>query len=173
VGLRKDNVLSRALLGSIAGLVLAFPVPVHAQAAAESALTKALSSPATLKADSALNRALSQSSSRLGTRIQDRASTAVQIGTKQPGAPKTEWLRNPNRNSLPAVAAGANSPPARSGISIRGGESSCPSVSPGAQGSPAPSNPGSMSADCREKKSDPGAATADKYKSFVTLSFPK
>ena len=30
-----------------------------------------------------------------------------------------------------------------------------------------------MSADCREKKSDPGTATTDKYKSFVTLSFPK
>ena len=114
--------VSRALLGSIATLVLAFPVPVHAQAAAESALTNALSSSTTLKAGSALNRALNQSSSRLGTRIQDRTSTAVQVGTKQPGAPKTEWLRNPNRSSLPAVAAGANSSPARSGISIRGGE---------------------------------------------------
>ena len=165
--------VSRALLGSIATLVLAFPVTVHAQAAAESALTNALSSSATLKAGSALNRALNQSSSRLGTRIQDRTSTAVQVGTKQPGAPKTEWLRNPNRSSLPAVAAGANSSPARSGISIRGGETSCTSVSPGAQASPAPSNPGTMSADCREKKSDPGAATADKYKSFVTLPFPK
>jgi hypothetical protein len=165
-------VVSRALLGSIAALALGFPVTVHAQAAAESALTKALSSPATLKAGSALNRALSQSSSRLGTRIQDRTSTAVQVGPKQPGGPKAEWLRNPNR-SLPAVAAGANPSPARSGISILGGESSCTSVSPGAQASPAPSNPETMSGDCREKKSDPGAATTDKYKSFVTLPFPK
>lgn len=165
--------VSRALLGSIATLVLAFPVTAPAQAAAESALTKALSSSTTLKGGSALNRALSQSSSRLGTRIQDRTSTAVQVGTRQPGAPKTEWLRNPNRSSLPAVAAGATSSPARSGMSIRGGQTSCTSVSPGAQASPVPSNPGTMSADCREKKSDPGAATSDKYKSFVTLSFPK
>jgi hypothetical protein len=165
-------VVSRALLGTIATLVLGFSVTAHAQAAAESALTKALSSPATLKAGSALNRVLSQSSSRLGTRIQDRTSTAAQVGTKQPGAPKTEWLRNPNR-SLPAIAAGANSSPARSGISIRGGETSCTSVSPGVQASPAPSTPGTMSADCREKKSEPGAATSDKYKPFVTLPFPK
>ena len=81
--------VSRALLGSIATLVLAFPVAVHAQAAAESALTNALSSSTTLKAGSALNRALNQSSSRLGTRIQDRTSPAVQVGTKQPGALKT------------------------------------------------------------------------------------
>ena len=164
--------VSRALLGSIATLVLAFPVPIHAQAAAESALTNALSSSTTLKAGSALNRALNQSSSRLGTRIQDRTSTAVQVETKQPEPPKTELLRNP-RGSLPAIAAVANSSPARSGISIRGGERSCTSVSPGAQASPPPSNAGTMSADCREKKSDPGAATTDKYKSFVTLPFPK
>src|SRR6185312_11055874 len=115
-----------------------------------------------------LNRALNQSSSRLGTRIQDRTTPAVQVGTKQRGA-----VSNPNRSSLSAVAAGANSSPARSGISIRGGETSCTSVSPGAQASPAPSTPGTMSADCREKKSEPGAATSDKYKSFVTLPFPK
>jgi hypothetical protein len=163
-------VVSRALLGAIATLVLAFPVPARAQAAAESALTKALSSPTTLKAGSALNRALSQSSSRLGTRIQDRTSTAVQVGTRQPGGPKAEWLRNPNRSSRPAVATGANSSPARSGISIRGGESGC---TPGAQASPPLINPETRSADCREKKSDPGAATTDKYKSFVTLPLPK
>jgi hypothetical protein len=163
-------VVSRALLGSIATLVLAFPVTTRAQAAAESALTNALSSSTTLKAGSALNRALSQSSSRLGTRIQGRTSTtAVQVGTKQLRGPKTEWSRNPNR-SLPAVAAGANSSPARSGISIRGGESGC---TPGAQVSPPPINPETRSADCRDKKSDPGAATTDKYKSFVTLPFPK
>ena len=162
--------VSRALLGAIATLVLAFPVPSRAQAAAESALTNALGSSTTLKGGSALNRALSQSSSRLGTRIQGRTSTtAVQVGTKQLRGPKTEWSRNPNR-SLPAVAAGANSSPARSGISIRGGESGC---TPGAQASPPPINPETRSADCRDKKSDPGVATTDKYKSFVTLPFPK
>lgn len=164
--------MNRAILRSIATLVLAFPIPVRAQAAAESALTKALSSPATLKSGSALNRVLNQSNSRLGTRIQDRASTPVRVGTKQPGAPKTE-LRNPNSSSLAAVAAGANSSPARSGISIRGGESSCTSVGPSAQASPAPGSSRTMSADCREKKSHPAAATTDKYKPFVTLSFPK
>ena len=162
--------VSRALLGAIATLVLAFPVPSRAQAAAESALTKALSSPTTLKAGSALNRALGQSSSRLGTRIQGRTSTAVQVGTRQPRGPKAEWLRHPNRSSRPAVATGANSSPARSGISIRGGESGC---TPGAQASPPLINPETRSADCREKKSDPGAATTDKYKSFVTLPLPK
>jgi hypothetical protein len=173
VGLWRINVISRAIVGSVATLVLAFPVPVRAQAAAESAMTKALSSPATLKGGSALNRALNQSSSRLGTRIQDRTSTPARVGTKQPRALKMELLRGPNPASRAAVGAGANSSPSRSGISIRGGESNCTSVGPSPQASPAPGSSGTMSGDCRDKKSDLGAATTDKYKPFVTLSFPK
>jgi hypothetical protein len=84
-----------------------------------------------------------------------------------------ELLRGPNPTSRAAVGAGTNSLPSRSGISIRGGESNCTLVGPSAQASPAPGSSGTMSADCRDKKSDPGAATTDKYKPFVTLSFPK
>jgi hypothetical protein len=36
-----------------------------------------------------------------------------------------------------------------------------------------PTNSGVASVDCRRKKSAPDAGTTDKYKSFVTLSFPK
>ena len=90
--------VSRALLGSIATLVLAFPVTVHAQAAAESALTNALSSSATLKAGSALNRALNQSSSQLrhphsGPDFTCGASWRQQSNQE---LPKTEF-KNPNR----------------------------------------------------------------------------
>ncbi len=163
----------RAILGSVVTLVLAFPVTIHAQAAAESALTNALSSSATVKTGSAWNHALNQSSSQLGTRIQERTSSPVQVGAQQqhPRAPRTQ-LKNSNPVSLVRGAAGANSP-AMSGISIQGGETACTAVSPSGQASPGPTNSGVPSVDCRGKKSTPDAGTTDKYKSFVTLSFPK
>ena len=165
---------NRALLGSVVTLVLAFPVTIHAQAAAESALTNALSSSATVKTGSALNHALNQSSNQLGTRIQEWTSSPMQVGAQQqhPRAPRTE-IKNPNTGSLARGAAGANSSPAMGGISVQGGETTCTSVSPGSHASPDPTNSGMASVDCRGKKSAPDAGTTDKYKSFVTLSFPK
>jgi hypothetical protein len=156
-------------------LVLAFPVTIHAQAAAESALTNALSSSTTVKAGSALNHALNQSSSQLGTHIPERTSSPVQVGAQQqqqPRAPRTE-LKNPNTGSLAHGATGANSSPAMGGISVQGGETTCTSASPGSHASPDPTNSGMASVDCRGKRPAPDAGTTDKYKSFVTLSFPK
>ena len=166
--------MNRALLGAVTTFVLAFPVTIFAQAAAESALTGAPSSSATLKAGSALSHALNQGSGRLGIRIQEQTSIPMRVGAeqRQPGAAKTE-LRNQNPSSPAVVASGANSSPAKSGIWVQGGDSTCASVSSRSQASPAPTGSGMMSADCRRTKSGPDAATTDKYKSFITLSFPK
>ncbi len=166
--------INRALLGAVTTLVLAFPVTIHAQAAAESALTGALSSSATLKAGSILNHSLNQASGRLGIRIHERTSTSTQVGAKRqrPGTATTE-LMNQSPGSRAVVASGANSSPAKGGIWVQGGESRCASVSSRSQASPDPTGSGVSSADCPRTKSEPDAATTGKYKSFVTLSFPK
>ena len=162
----------RVILRSVSTLILAFPATIHAQAAAESALTNALSPSVTVKTGSALNRALNQSINRLGTRIQAPTSNPVQVGAQpqHPRAPRTE-LRNSNTGSLVRGAANTNSSPAMGGITIHGGETACTSAIPSGQ-APASANSGTASVDCRGKKSTPDAGS-DKYKSFVTLSSPK
>jgi hypothetical protein len=167
----------RALLGSVVTIALVLPVTGHAQAAAESALTNALSSSTPLKAGSALNHALDQSTTQLGIRIQERTSSPVRVGAHQQfqGAPPTAMKSATTRNTWPALGA----------ISVHGGEIACTSVSPPNPASPAnpapaktdPAKPGPgmapASVACHGNNSAPDSATGDKYKSFVTLPFPK
>ena len=146
-----------ALLGSVVTLAFAFPVTVHAQAAAESALTNALSSSAAVKGGSALGHALNQGSLQLGARIQERTSSPVPVGAQQ----KTSMagLRNQAPGSLAGNSVRTGSSPGASTISIQGGQGACVSAA---------------SIDCHGQKSAPKSGPAeDKYKSFVTLSFPK
>ena len=176
----------RALVGSVVAIALVFPVTSHAQAAAESALTNALSSSTTMKAGSALNHAISQSTTQLGIRIQERASSPVRVGAPQQiqGAPRTATKSQTAGNpSYAAVRSG--SLPALGGISVQGGETACTSVSPPNHASPAnpvPANTvpagsspriGPPSVDCHGRNSARDSRTGDKYKSFVTLPFPK
>jgi hypothetical protein len=173
----------RSVLGSVVAIAVFFPVSSDAQGAAESALTNALSSSTTAKAGSALNHALSQSTTQLGLRIQERTASPVRVGVPQ-GAPrmamKSATAGNPSR---PAIRAG--SLPALGGISVQGGETACTSASPPNLPSPANPTPANTvfaesmpqtapaSVDCRGRKSARDSGTGDRYKSFVTLPFPK
>ena len=175
----------RALVGSVVAIALVFPVISQAQAAAESALTNALSSSTTVKAGSALNHALSQSSTQLGIRIQEQASRPVRVGLPQQiqGAPRTA-MKSTTTRSASHVAVRSGSLPALGGISVQGGATACTSVPPNlaspanrvpADTVPARSNPGiaTASVDCRGGNSARDSTAGDKYKSFVTLPFPK
>lgn len=175
----------RALVGSVVAIALVLPVTSHAQAAAESALTNALSSSTTVKAGSALNHALSQSTTQLGIHIQEQTSSPVRVGVPQQvqGAPRIA-MKNTTTPSASHVAMRSGSLPALGGISVQGGETVCTSVSPphASPGNPVPagtvparSSPGisTASVDCRGRNSARDSTTGDKYKSFVTLPFPK
>jgi hypothetical protein len=176
----------RVLLESIVAIALVLPVMSHAQAAAESALTNALSSSTTMKAGSALNHALNQGTTRLGIRIQEWASSPVRVGAPQQiqGAPWTAMkIATAGNASFAGVRSGSLA--ALGGISVLGGETACTSVSPPNPASPpnpfrantvpAGSIPGiaPASVDCHGRNSARDSRTGDKYKSFVTLPFPK
>jgi hypothetical protein len=158
----------RFLLGILVTLGLAVPIPAFAQAAAESALTNALSSSATVKAGSTLNRALNQGSTNLGTRIQERTSGLALTGMRQ--APRAEV-----RNSVPATLSAGTihsaSSPAVGGISIRGGEITCTANPPVSHSLSAKTE---RSVDCHRPPSAAKSATnTDTYKSFVMLPAPQ
>jgi hypothetical protein len=174
---------SRALVGSVVAIALVLPVTSQSQAAAESALTNALSSSTTVKAGSALNHAVSQSTTQLGLRIQERTASPVRVGAPQ-GAPRTA-IKSATAGNPSRAAIRSSSLPALGGISVQGGETACTSVSPpnpASPANPAPANtvpagssPGTAPAlvDCRGSKSARDSGTSDTYKSFVTLPFPK
>ena len=175
--------MNRTVLRSVAVLAVFFPVSSHAQGAAESALTNALSSSTTAKAGSALNHALSQSTTQLGLRIQERTASPVRVGAPQ-GAARTA-MKSATAGNPSRAAIRSSSLPALGGISVQGGETPCPSVSPPSPASPASpasgntipagSSPGTAPAlvDCHGRKSARYSGTSDMYKSFVTLPFPK
>ena len=155
-----------ALLGAIVTLGSAFPATARAQAAAESALTHALSSSATVKAGSVLGGALNQGSTRLGARIQEQTSAPVRVGTPQKIS--RAGLGNQATGLLPGGSLRTSASAATSTVSIQGGEGTCISASPAKTGT------GTASVHCPGPKSAPKPGTTeDKYKSFVTLSFPK
>jgi hypothetical protein len=176
----------RALLGSVITIAFALPIAVHAQGAAESALTHALSSSTTVKAGSALNNALNQSTAQHGIRIQERTSSPVRVGAPEQiqGAPRTA-MKSVTSGNVSRAAVRSGSSPTLAGISVQGGETVCTSVNPSNLASPATpvptttvpakSSPGTAppSVDCHGNNSARDSGTGDKYKSFVTLPFPK
>ena len=176
----------RALLGSVVAIAVFLPVTSHAQAAAESALTNALSSSTTMRAGSALKHALNQSTTQLGIRIQERTSGPARVGAPEQiqGAPRTA-MKSVSSGNVPRAAVRSGSSPVLGGISVQGGEAVCTAVSPPNQASPANPTPanrvlaestprtGPVSVDCNGRNSARDSGTSDKYKSFVTLPFPK
>ena len=168
-GITVNNRALLALFGSVLALTLAFPVSASAQAAAESALTNSLSSSATVKAGSALSHALNQSSTQLGARIQERTSGPVRVGA-QPTS--TEAFRNHATGSLAGSAVHTGSSSGTSTISVQGGEGVCV-PNPASQAAPDKTGSGTAANDCHQKSSPKPETSEDKYKSFVTLSFPK
>jgi hypothetical protein len=159
----------RILLRIIVTLALAVPSTAFAQAAAESALINALSSSATVKAGSALNHTLNQSTTQLGSRIQQRTAGPVQMGTqRQAPAART---KNSATGMLAAGAVHSASPQAMRGISVQGGEITCPTNTATSQGSSAKTT---VSEDSHRSTSGPKSeAEANKYKSFIMLPAPK
>jgi len=173
----------RRVLGSGVATAVLFPVSSRAQGAAESVLTNALSSSTTAKAGSALNHALSQSTTQLGLRIQERTASPVRVGVSQ-GVPRTA-VTSATAGNLSRAAIRTGSLPALGGISVQGGETACTSVRPPNPASPASPTPANTvlaesmprtahaSVDCHGRNSAGDSGAGDRYKSFVTLPFPK
>ncbi len=146
------------------------PLTSSAQAVAESAMTHALSSTATVKAGSALGHALDQGGTRLGARVQERTSSPLRLGVQQGTARPP--LKYQARQSQASNNLRVGSTPGTSAIVIQGGEGVCsPSASTG-RPSPAKTAPGPAT-DCRSKGSASNSGNQDKYKSFVTLPPPR
>jgi hypothetical protein len=149
-------------------VAMAFPVRAFAQAAAESALTHALSSSATIKAGSSLNHALNQSSNRLGARIQEQTSIPSQGGARSSN--HLHQMQSSVAVTRSGGSAYARSKPAIGAMSIRGGEVTCASPDAGA-----PAKPGAAASStrCRTQGRAFESNAEEKYKSFVTLPSPK
>ena len=162
---------NRVLLGITVSVAFAFPMTAYAQAAAESALTNALSSSSTIKGGTALNHALNQSSKQLGVRIQERTSSPVQVGVQQER--RRPELKNPAAAGQSGSNVYAGSTPVMGAISIQGGEVICASANPSSPASPAKTSAGTASIDCRSQRPTSKSRIEDKYKSFVTLPSPK
>ena len=164
----------RVLLGITAAVTLVLPVAAFAQAAAESALTNSLSSSTTIKLGSTLNHALNQSGAQLGAHIQDLTSGSVQQKTR-PIAPE------PGLKSVSPLGRSADNLRGGSGqavkaVSVQGGETACQATAQ-SQGLPASATParvasGTESNGCPVNKSS-SASEKEKYKPYVTLSFPE
>ena len=158
----------RIFLVTAVVVAIAFPVRAFAQAVAESALTNALSSSATMKAGSSLNRALDQGTNRLGARIQERTSIPLQAGARS--SSHLHQLQSPVAVTRSGGNAYARSTPPIGTVSIRGGEVTCALPDAGA-----PAKPGAAASStrCRSQNRPSESNAEEKYKSFVTLPSPK
>jgi hypothetical protein len=139
----------------------ALPTTAFPQAAAESALTTASSASSTVKAASALN----QSSKQLAGRFQERVSKSLQSGMQE----------NKQKLQLKSQASGgtvrSDSPLEKATISIQGAEVTCAPTNPKTpEGKP---NPESGHTNCRSEDPSLKPGPQNKYKSVITLSFPK
>ena len=164
------------LLKMIATLALGtLPALAFGQAAAESALTNANSAAATAKAGSVLGRALDQGGRQLAGRIQEQTSKPLQLGTQ------------PNRRQLKlkgqarAGTVRTDSVPGNVVSSIRGAQVNCEPTerktqAPGDNKSTGwrPTNCPSQALSPQPRPQDKDKDKAnDKYRSVITLSFPK
>ena len=164
--------MKRRIFFVIVGVVaIAFPASAFAQAAAESALTNALSSSATIKAGSSLNRALDQSSNRLGARIQERTSIPLQAGARVNTHPRQ--LHSQVAVTRSGGNAYARSTPGTGAVSVRGGEVTCALPDAGSPAAPAKPGVAASSTRCRNQGHPSESSSEEKYKSFVTLPSPK
>jgi hypothetical protein len=161
--------------------VIGFPINGFAQAAAESALTNALSSSSAVKGGSELGHALDRGSRQLGARIQQQTQNPVQPGLQSPGVRSqgpVRQLKNPPAAAQPGANLYAGSTAGRNAISIQGGEMVCGSADQGGQASTGSIGTGAALTNCHahQTASKPVTAksgTEDKYKSYVRLPAPK
>lgn len=165
--------------------VIGLPINGFAQAAAESALTNALSSSSAVKGGSALGHALDRGGQQLGARIQQQTQRPVQPDLQSPGVRSqgpVRQLKNPPAAAQPSANLYAGSTAGRSAISIQGGEVVCGSADQGAQASTGIGT-GAALTNCHPQQTASKPVTAksgtakseteDKYKSYVRLPAPK
>jgi hypothetical protein len=141
-------------------------LPVFAQAAAESALIHSLSSTATVHAGSSLGRALNESGTQLGVRIQQRTSNALPTRTVQSAQRPVvmhQVANNVHVGPTPGMAA----------VAVQGGGQGACAPPANVQATDHKTVPASTTAACGSGNSANPPRVEDKYKSFVTLSFPK
>ena len=160
--------------------VIGFPINGFAQAAAESALTNALSSSSAVKGGSELGHALDRGSGQLGARIQQQTQSPVKPGVQSPGVRSqgpVRQLKSPAAAAQPGANLYSRSTPGRNAISIQGGEMVCGSADQGGQASTGIGT-GAALTNCHPQQTASKPVTAksgteDKYKSYVRLPAPK
>jgi len=162
--------VNKPLLLGTAVLVGFLPLSALAQAAAESALTNALSSTTTVKAGSALGHALNQSTTQLGARVQEHTSKplGLQVQSAHRAQPGTRPLQIQSGGNLRIEPA-----PSSAVITVQGGEPACSPTAPAAPNSVSKVKSQATPAGCRAKTGATDPGEQDKYKSFVTLPPPK
>lgn len=154
--------MNRVLRGlTITLLFTLVRIPSFAQAVAESVLLGAGSSTATVKAGSALNSALNRGSKQLAGRVQRQMLQPVSPGQKSHSGGVTISRRPVNATAVPTHGTVISS--------IQGGVTSCAlaSQTASAAGSTTEPSPTNCSG---QPASEPAP---QKYKSVITLSFPK
>ena len=160
---------SRILLGMTFILVLVvLRASAFGQAAAESVLLNSGSAATTVKAGSALNSALNQGSKQLAGRVQR------QVVPPAPGKMSQVGARQVSTSPVKGTVVRADTTPAQGAMitSIQGAVTSC------APTHETPSTPGSKTAAESAQTNCSGQDSASKpapqkYKSVITLSFPK
>ena len=154
----------RVLWGLTLTLVLTLVhIPTFAQAVAESVLLGSASSTATVKAGSALNSVLNQSSKQLAGRVQRHTLQPVPTGRK-PHSEAGKISTGPVKGTATSAQGAVIS-------SIQGAVTNCAPASQTASvaGSKTATQP--PQTNCNGQ---PGSEPApQKYKSVITLSFPK
>jgi hypothetical protein len=154
----------RVLWGLTLTLVLTLVrTPTFAQAVAESVLLGAASSTATVKAGSALNSALNQGSKQLAGRVQRHTLQPVPSGRK-PHSEAGKISTGPFKGTAT---------PARGAVisSIQGAATNCAPASQTASVAESKTATQPSQTNC---SGQPGSEPApQKYKSVITLAFPK
>jgi hypothetical protein len=158
----------RVFLGMSIALAVSLPAGALPQAAAESALTNAISSSATVNGASVLNHALNKASDRLAGRIQERTSKSPQ-DLVQPQGRKLERKSHIGGGSPPTSSAVPGT--ATASIVIKGAEVTCAqNNSPTPEGKPTTE---ATTANCPRKDTLIKPGLQGKYPSAIQLSFPK
>lgn len=137
------------------------PATAFAQAAAESALVHAFSSTMTVGASTALQRSTNQA---VGN-IQGRMTNSVRSGV-QPTTPK---LRTRTQASAAAFRAAAPL-----SITVRGSDSVCaPATGAATPQGTSVTQPSHTNCSGKDSSLKAGGVDKDKYKSVITVTFPK
>jgi len=161
----------RILLGMTFTLALAvLHASAFGQAAAESVLLNSGAASATVKAGSALSSATNQASKQLAGRVQQQVSHPA-LGKTSPGGSQPVSTSPVKGTAVPSGTTPAQGPVI---ASIQGGgASTVPSCAPANQTPPASGSKtaaGSAQTNCQDSAIKPAP---QKYKSVITLSFPK